>query len=217
MGWQAGRYNTTGCNNLFFGCDSGTNNGLACITTQSNRILMGNNAHACAQIQVAWTVVSDERDKCIFGQVPHGRGFLQKINPVKFAFKDRSTGCLTDAVGKYRYGFKAQEMLAAEGDKPVITSAEDPDKLQLTSDYLVPVLVNAIKELSAELDAIVDSYAGPFITPPVPLANLTAVAGARAFVNDSNLAATGNFGSQIGGCGSNVVPVWSDGTNWYIG
>jgi hypothetical protein len=178
---------------------------------------MGNNAHACAQIQVAWTVVSDERDKCIFGQVPHGRGFLQKINPVKFAFKDRSTGCLTDAVGKYRYGFKAQEMLAAEGDKPVITSAEDPDKLQLTSDYLVPVLVNAIKELSAELDAIVDSYAGPFITPPVPLANLTAVAGARAFVNDSNLAATGNFGSQIGGCGSNVVPVWSDGTNWYIG
>jgi hypothetical protein len=152
----AGFCNTTGCNNLFFGCDSGTSNGLACITTQSNRIIMGNSSHTCAQIQVAWTVVSDIRDKCIFGSVPHGRGFLQQINPVKFAFKDRITGCLSDAVGKYRYGFKAQEILAAEGDDPVITSAEDPDKLQVTSDYLIPVLVNAINELSREVDNIIN-------------------------------------------------------------
>jgi hypothetical protein len=115
---------------------------------------MGNCAHTCAQIQIAWTVVSDERDKCVFGQVPHGRGFLQKINPVKFAFKDRNTGCLTDPEEKRRYGFSAQEMLAAEGDNPVITSTEDPNKLQVTSDYLVPVLVNAIKELSTELDTL---------------------------------------------------------------
>ena len=56
-----------------------------------------------------------------------------------------------------------------------------------------------------------------FVTPPVPLANLTAVAGARAFVSDGNLAAVGNFGAQIGNAGSNVVPVYSDGANWYIG
>jgi hypothetical protein len=178
---------------------------------------MGNADHACAQIQIAWTAVSDIRDKCIFGSVPHGRGFLQKINPVKFAFKNRTTGCITDPDGKRRYGFSAQEILAAEGDNPVIASAEDPDKLQLTSDYLVPVLVNAIKELSAELDALSDSYAGPNITPPVSLANLTAISGARAFVNDGNLVATGNFGLQIGSGGSNVVPVWSDGANWFIG
>jgi hypothetical protein len=55
------------------------------------------------------------------------------------------------------------------------------------------------------------------ITDPVPLANLTAVAGGRAFVSDGNLVATGNFGAQIGSGGSNTVPVWSDGTNWYIG
>jgi hypothetical protein len=120
---------------------------------------MGNGQHTCAQIQVAWTAVSDIRDKCIFGAVPHGRGFLQQINPVKFAFKDRTTGCLSDPEGKRRYGFSAQEILAAEGDKPVITSAEDPEKLQLTSDYLVPVLVNAIKELSAELDALKERVA----------------------------------------------------------
>ena len=55
------------------------------------------------------------------------------------------------------------------------------------------------------------------VTTPTALANLTAVAGGRAFVNDGNLVAVGNFGSQIGTGGSNVVPVWSDGANWYIG
>jgi hypothetical protein len=54
-------------------------------------------------------------------------------------------------------------------------------------------------------------------TTPVPLANLTAVAGSRAFINNANLVASGNFGAQVSGSGSNVVPVWSDGTNWYIG
>lgn len=55
------------------------------------------------------------------------------------------------------------------------------------------------------------------ITTPVPFANLTAVAGARAFINNGNLIASGNFGAQISGGGANIIPVWSDGTNWYIG
>ena len=52
---------------------------------------------------------------------------------------------------------------------------------------------------------------------PVSYSSLYAVNGARAFVNDSNLAAAGNYGSQISGGGGNTTPVWSDGTNWYIG
>jgi hypothetical protein len=55
------------------------------------------------------------------------------------------------------------------------------------------------------------------ITDPVPLANITAVAGGRAFISDGNLVAAGNFGAQVGGGGANIVPVYSDGTNWYIG
>ena len=55
------------------------------------------------------------------------------------------------------------------------------------------------------------------ITPSKALADLTATDGARAFVNDGNLAAAGNYGALIGNGGSNVVPVWSDGSNWYIG
>jgi len=42
-------------------------------------------------------------------------------------------------------------------------------------------------------------------------------AGLKTFVNDSNRVASGNFGAVVGNAGSNVVPVYSDGTNWRIG
>jgi hypothetical protein len=156
FGAGAGCRNTTGCNNILIGCGTGQNAtwGLACITTESNRIILGNCAHTCAQIQVAWTVVSDARDKCIFGSVPHGRGFLEKINPIEFAFKDRTTNEITDPEGKRRYGFSAQEVLAAEGENAVIVSDDNPEKLQMTNDYLIPILVNAVKELSEEVDSL---------------------------------------------------------------
>ena len=54
-------------------------------------------------------------------------------------------------------------------------------------------------------------------TAPIVFANLVPVSGARAFMADANLVAAGNFGANVSGGGSNTVPVWSDGTNWYIG
>jgi hypothetical protein len=154
VGHGAGCNNTRGNNNIFIGCFSGTSSGPANITTECGRILMGNYNHTCAQIQIAWTAVSDCRDKCIYGRVPHGRGFLQNIEPIEYAFKNRLTGAITDPEGKRRYGFSAQNVLAAEGDAPVVVSADNPDKLQITSDYMVPILVNAVNELSAEIEAL---------------------------------------------------------------
>lgn len=42
-------------------------------------------------------------------------------------------------------------------------------------------------------------------------------AGLRAFINDANTVALGNFGVVISGGGANNVPVFSDGTDWRIG
>lgn len=42
-------------------------------------------------------------------------------------------------------------------------------------------------------------------------------AGLRAFVNNANLVAAGNFGATVGSGGSNTVPVYSDGSVWRIG
>jgi len=42
-------------------------------------------------------------------------------------------------------------------------------------------------------------------------------AGLKAYVNDSNKVALGNFGNVVANAGSNIVPVYSDGANWRIG
>ena len=57
------------------------------------------------------------------------------------------------------------------------------------------------------------------VTTPVAVASLPSAttAGQRAFANNANLVAVGNFGAIVGAGGSNIVPVYSDGTNWRIG
>jgi hypothetical protein len=49
---------------------------------------------------------------------------------------------------------------------------------------------------------------------PTPTTNLR---GARLFVSDSTVAASGNFGAVVVGSGANFVPVFCDGVNWRIG
>ena len=110
---------------------------------------MGNNDHTCAAIKIAWTVTSDVRDKHVFGNVPHGKDFLRGVTPIKYSFKDRETNKIIDET--IRYGFSAQEVMELEGDNPVITNfMNGKEKLGLTGDYILPVLVNAIKELDNE-------------------------------------------------------------------
>jgi hypothetical protein len=56
--------------------------------------------------------------------------------------------------------------------------------------------------------------------PAVTLATLpnpVGVPGARAMIADSTSPASGNFGVIAVGGGSNIVPVFSDGTNWVLG
>lgn len=119
-------------------------------TTENNRFCMGSTAVTNAYIQVAWTVVSDARDKTDFAEVPHGLDFVNKLNPIAYRYKE--TRDATEGHGPVRYGFKAQEVLALEGDNPVIVDAEDSEKLRFNDQSLLAVLVNAIKELTAEVN-----------------------------------------------------------------
>lgn len=65
------------------------------------------------------------------------------------------------------------------------------------------------------------SNAGIIALPVFSVATLpvaTGVAtGGRSTVSDSNVAAATNFGAIVAGGGANIVPVYSDGTNWRIG
>jgi hypothetical protein len=72
-------------------------------------------------------------------------------------------------------------------------------------------------------NGVVVNNTGTFIaavvtTIPIVFGSLPAAsavgAGARAFITDGN---TATFGSQVSGGGANKVPVYSDGTNWFVG
>ena len=124
-------------------------------TTLCHHIIMGNVAHTCAMIQIGLTTVSDCRDKSCFKEVPHGLDFVNALKPTEYQFKKSRDSEETDGVT--RYGFLAQDVIALEGDSPVVASATDPDKLKYTEAHMVPILVKAIQELSAEVKRLKES------------------------------------------------------------
>jgi len=113
---------------------------------------MGSTSVTNADIQVAWTVVSDARDKTNFGEVPHGLEFVSKLKPISYKFKESRDSDI--AVGDVKYGFKAQDILALEGENSVIINSEDKDRLRYNETNLIPILVNAIQELKAEIELL---------------------------------------------------------------
>lgn len=171
IGYAALLSNTTGSYNIAIGKDAlgsnTTGSGNTAInplnstggynpvfdpTTENNRLCMGSTAVTDAYVKVNWTITSDARDKTNFAPVPHGLAFVNQLNPTQYQF----TVSRTDSTpsGPVRYGFKAQDILALEGNNPVIIDAEDPKMLRYRGESLVPVLVKAIQELTARLEAL---------------------------------------------------------------
>ena len=136
--------NGTGNDNI---CIGGRADPVFNITVEDNHIVMGGASASNAYIKVAWTVVSDERDKMNFTPVPHGLEFVNALKPTAFQFKkSRDTD---EPNGPVRYGFKAQDILALEGATGVIIENKDPEILRYNGESLVPVLVNALNELTS--------------------------------------------------------------------
>ena len=173
VGYQAGYAVTTGVTNCFigYGASSAATTGsrnvsigdrrlegadIFNLTTESDRAIFGHNGITNAYVKVAWTVVSDARDKTNISPILLGLDFVQQLNPVSYKFK-KSREDDTPS-GNKRYGFLAQEVLALEGDDPVIIDNEKPDHLKYQGESLVPILVKAIQELKAEFDAYKASH-----------------------------------------------------------
>ena len=119
---------------------------------ENNRFCMGSTGVTNAYIQVAWTVVSDARDKTNFAPVPHGLEFVKALQPTAYQFRTARDSEETN--GGVRYGFKAQDVLELEGSNPVIVDNEDADKLRMIDTALIPVLVKAIQEQQALIESL---------------------------------------------------------------
>ena len=152
FGRDAGYNVTTGDNNVLIGRNAGRSFSPATVTTQSNRVVIGNNDITNSYIKVDWTVGSDQRDKTDIQDITTGLDFVKQLKPKSFWFtKERGSA---EKIGDKKYGFLAQDILALEGSDPVIINNEDEDSLKYQGSHLIPILVNAIKELSAKVKAL---------------------------------------------------------------
>jgi hypothetical protein len=149
IGYKAGSTLEIGSNNIIIG-----DSAQASTTTTDNQITLGNSRISSLRAQVtSITALSDRRDKTDIIALGEGLSFLKKLNPVSFTWNTRDKA----KVGIKSAGFIAQELLALQkeskiGDNLDLVSQDNPEKLEARYANLLPVIVKAIQEESAEKD-----------------------------------------------------------------
>lgn len=157
LGWRAGTGNngapgtiTTGSNNVLIGT-----NGYDVIPTLSNTIILGDGSTSTLACNVtSITSLSDARDKKDVEAIPVGLDFVNELNPVKFVWDDRNEDGKHDVKD---CGFIAQDLKALQDkfnvaeELQLVNEGIADDKMYASYGKLIPILVKAVQELSAEV------------------------------------------------------------------
>ena len=96
--------------------------------------------------------VGSSRDKKDIEDLPLGVDFINTLKPVKFTWNMRDGA----KIGQQEAGFIAQDLDEAQIDADAedylsLVLKNNPEKLEASYGKLVPVLVKAVQELSAEV------------------------------------------------------------------
>ena len=138
------------------------------IDTEDNVICLGNNSISdlyCADTSIS---SSDSRDKTDVTNFTHGMDWVKQLRPVTYKWDKRAWYSEDLSVtpdgqhkkSKKHIGFLAQEVLAVEGnptnkdDMLIVNLNCDDSAYGLKYERLVPVLVNALNELSTKIDTL---------------------------------------------------------------
>ena len=145
IGRAAGDSLTTGSNNTVIGYDA-----AASSATVNNEITLGNSSIATLRCNATLQGLSDARDKTNIQPLGAGLQFVNALNPVSFDWNMRDGA----KVGVADTGFIAQELQEAQDVTgtviPGLVYDNNPEKLEASYGKLLPTLVKAIQELSAE-------------------------------------------------------------------
>ena len=160
IGTLAGSSVTTGCCNVLIGACAGSFAGNLVTNTNNNVHITSGTAAGTACFSGAftsgWQQLSDGRFKKCVQDLPQGLAFVKEMRPVTYQWKDPETN--SDAPDKVYSGFIAQEILEVEEKNDArylgIVSDSNPEQLGIGMTAIIPLLVNAIKELSAEVEAL---------------------------------------------------------------
>jgi len=147
-------FGATGSNNIFLGACS-----LPSAAGVNNEVDIYNGS-VTARFQGAaggWSFVSDVRDKRNVTALPVGLEFVNDLQPRQFEWDIRDSEV---DQGKAASGFIAQEVDAAVESHSAeylgLVDKNNPEQFTLTQTNLIPVMVKAIQELSAENKALRD-------------------------------------------------------------
>ena len=153
VGFFAGSDITSGGNNSFIGTNAGTaSSPSGSITTQSNVICMGNSSIANAYIQVAWTVVSDARDKCNISNISemfNSTDYIKSLQPKIYKMNDRTRYATTREIEEIQTDEDGNEIITTRNveDVPLINS----DISKADTSYSIGFLSQEVQEVENNL------------------------------------------------------------------
>ena len=189
LGYRAGYSHTTGSDNTYLG---GYTDGTADADNQiaigynataggANTIQMGNSSISTADIQVSWTVASDERVKDNITDAAIGLDFINALRPVTFTKVHPADYPTEIRDNRYKeggadYDEEAEEPIKGEFDTTTIHDGLIAQEVKATMDSLgvgfsgwkekadgrqgiqyealVMPLIKAVQELSAKVEAL---------------------------------------------------------------
>jgi len=178
VGYASGYELSSGDSNVLLGTNAGRGaTSPVGVSTSDGIICLGNNNTTslyCADTSIS---SSDQRDKADIEDFTAGLSFVNQMRPVTYRWDKRSwyinqeTGTIEDVLNavpdgthkktKQHVGFLSQEIEVLEKEIGFATSKDNqlfcntnPDDIAMGLKYerLIPVLVNAIKELSAKCE-----------------------------------------------------------------
>lgn len=143
----------TGDNNIVIGSMATPSN----INGVNNEITLGNSSNnvlRCAVTSI--TSLSDERDKKEITELSTGLDFIKTLKPVEFVWNDRDNEEKRDIKD---FGFIAQDLKKSQEDAELADTLKlvyesNPEKLEASYGKLIPILVKAIQDLSAKVEAL---------------------------------------------------------------
>lgn len=150
IGYYALRQNSSGSYNTGIGFNSNSSS-----VTATGQVTLGDaNVTSLRCNDTSISSLSDVRDKTDIIDSPYGLDFINTIQPKQYKWQTRE-GNIKD--GSTRIGFIAQELLEAcqgENDKLELVMEDNPDRLEAKYGNLLPIMVQAIKDLTARIEEL---------------------------------------------------------------
>ena len=149
---------STGSSNILIGCNFNPSN-------QSNLLAFNNASQtiSCSASASSFSFSSDGRDKTDIIDLTLGLDFINKLTPRKFRwdYRDKSRfpiGSKEKPEILIKAGFIAQEVQEVlkeeNAEYTAIVNDNDPDALEVSATGMIPMMINAIKELSAKVTTL---------------------------------------------------------------